>query len=115
VLAPIPFLVCQIILVLVLIIWRSKNQFSLCTFDIPPVSCLGSRSGATPELIRDRQEGLLYEPGDHQDLARKIEYIIQHPEEAQQMGERGFQRASRLFTVKRYSDRIFSLLKELIN
>jgi glycosyltransferase involved in cell wall biosynthesis len=75
---------------------------------------VGARSGATPELIRDCQEGLLYEPGDHHDLARKIEYIIQHPEEAQQMGERGFQRASRLFTVKRYSDRIYSLLKELI-
>lgn len=76
---------------------------------------VGARSGATPELIRDHQEGLLYEPGDHRDLARKIEYLIQHPEEARQMGKQGYKRASTELTVDRYSKQVYDLLQELIN
>jgi glycosyltransferase involved in cell wall biosynthesis len=74
---------------------------------------VGARSGATPELVRDRQEGLLYEPGDHQELARSIEYLMKHPEEAREMGEKGQQRAVREFTIEEYIDRVFNILAEL--
>ena len=40
-LAPVPFLVCQIILVLGLIIWRSQNRFSLWPFAIPKLPSWG--------------------------------------------------------------------------
>lgn len=75
---------------------------------------VGARSGATPELIRDHRDGPLYELGDHRDLARKIENLIQHPEEAREMGESGRARASREFTVQRYTESVYRLLRDLV-
>jgi L-malate glycosyltransferase len=35
-------------------------------------ACIASRTGGNPELIRDGETGLLFEPGNSEDLARKI-------------------------------------------
>ncbi|MFC1925712.1 glycosyltransferase family 4 protein [Chloroflexota bacterium] len=38
---------------------------------------IGSRIGAIPEVIRDKETGLLFAPGDSSDLARKINMLLQ--------------------------------------
>jgi glycosyltransferase involved in cell wall biosynthesis len=35
-------------------------------------ACIASRTGGNPELIRDEETGLLFEPGDSRDLAEKL-------------------------------------------
>ncbi len=81
-------------------------------FSSTPV--IGSRSGATPELVKEGFNGLLYEPGNHKELAERIQYLIAHSEEAQQMGRNGYEWALERFTVERYTDEIFALLKTVI-
>jgi glycosyltransferase involved in cell wall biosynthesis len=41
------------------------------------------------QIVDGCQCGMLVNPQDSQDLARAIEYLLTHPEEARQMGERG--------------------------
>lgn len=47
---------------------------------------IGSRLGAVADLIEDGSTGLLFEPGNHFDLAQKIETLSRSPEYAARMG-----------------------------
>lgn len=48
---------------------------------------IASRMGAMAELIKDNFTGLLFEPGNAQDLAQKMQWADEHPEEMQRMGK----------------------------
>ena len=75
---------------------------------------IGAQSGATPELLKDGFNGLLYAPGNHQDLAEKIKYLIDHSEEAKQMGANGFEWASKEFTIEKCASQVFDVLQEAV-
>lgn len=47
---------------------------------------VASRIGALAELVEDGCTGLLFEPGDDRDLARKLAWLLAHPDEAAGMG-----------------------------
>lgn len=49
---------------------------------------VATASTGSCELIRDRETGLLAKVGDPRDLAEKIAYVLENPEEARRMGER---------------------------
>lgn len=69
---------------------------------------------ATPELIKEGFNGLLYEPGDHQELAEKTKYLINHPEEASQMGKNGFREASEKYTIEKCANAVFDIFLKAI-
>lgn len=73
---------------------------------------IGTRSGANTELIKEGFNGLLYQPGNYQELAEKIKYLIGHPQEANQMGENGFKMASTKYTVEKCAGEILDVLQE---
>ena len=60
---------------------------------------VGSRVGGIPDLIDDGVEGLLVEPGDPEGLAQAIGRLLDAPEEARRMGERGRERRRREFDI----------------
>ncbi|MEM4204756.1 MAG: glycosyltransferase family 4 protein [Candidatus Methanomethylicaceae archaeon] len=76
---------------------------------------IGARSGGTVELIRDGFNGLLYTPGDCIELADKIWYLYEHPEEAQKMGENGKRFAEELCSEDKMEEKMLALLQEAIN
>ena len=49
-------------------------------------SCLGSLA----ELVKEGETGLLFKPGDVDDLRGKVEFLVQHPEECRRMGENAY-------------------------
>jgi glycosyltransferase involved in cell wall biosynthesis len=76
---------------------------------------VGARCGATPELIRENSNGLLYTPGDDQELARKIKFLIDNPEVARQMGENGRRWAQEEFTVEKYAGKVLEVFEEALS
>lgn len=47
---------------------------------------IGSRIGGIPELVKDNETGLTFEPGDSNDLFAKIEFLLDNPNLIVQMG-----------------------------
>jgi glycosyltransferase involved in cell wall biosynthesis len=47
---------------------------------------IASRLGAMQEIVEDGQTGLLFEPGNCHDLAAKVRWASEHPDEMRQMG-----------------------------
>ncbi len=43
-------------------------------------ACIASRTGGNPELIRDGETGLLFEPGNSQNLAEKLHRLLDSPD-----------------------------------
>ena len=71
---------------------------------------VGARSGGTAELIRDRENGFLYEPGDAEGLASILERLIELPAEARRVGQEARSWAEARFTRERFADEILACL-----
>ena len=74
---------------------------------------VGAASGATPELVHDGFNGLLYKSGDPGDLAAKLRFLSEHPKLLNQLGENGRAWASAHFTRERYAGEVINVLSTL--
>ena len=59
---------------------------------------VASRLGAMADIIEDGRTGLLFEPGNPQDLAARVQWMFEHEDEARTMG-----RAARLECENKYN------------
>jgi len=59
---------------------------------------IGANVGGIPDLIKDGENGFLVPPNDVEALAEKITYLIENPEVAREMGDRG-----KKFILNRFS------------
>lgn len=71
---------------------------------------IGTRSGGTPELIREGFNGYLYEPGDPKDLARRLRTFIDKPGLAAELGANGRRWALERFSEKRLGEDLWAIL-----
>jgi len=60
---------------------------------------IASNIGSLPYIIKDSYTGLLFQPGNSDDLRDKIVWIVNHPEEAKNWGKNGQQ-----LIAERYSE-----------
>jgi glycosyltransferase involved in cell wall biosynthesis len=56
------------------------------------------RHGAMLDYIEEKDTGVLYEPGDPEDIARALTWLLDHPAERQAIAARGFQAVRSLYT-----------------
>jgi glycosyltransferase involved in cell wall biosynthesis len=67
-----------------------------------------------PDLVEPGATGLLAEPGDPESLARSVLWLIEHPDEAREMGERGRDRVRPHFTRRVMCEALDELYGELL-
>lgn len=75
---------------------------------------IGANAGATPEIIKDRETGLLYNVDDPENLAETIIYAIEHKEEMRKIADQGRIYASEHFDLGHYAEAITGIYKKLI-
>ena len=51
--------------------------------------CVGANTEGIPEVINDNETGLLFEPGDADDLSDKLEILINNPDLRNKLGNKG--------------------------
>jgi glycosyltransferase involved in cell wall biosynthesis len=59
--------------------------------------CVASNIGGIKEILVDRENGLLVEPGKPRVLAERIAWLLEHPDEARRMGEAAARTAAERF------------------
>ena len=75
---------------------------------------IGSNTGGTRELIEDGVTGYLYQQGNIQELADKMEILLKCPEEIRRLGENAYHFVAEDFTAERNVERILEIYRELI-
>ena len=77
------------------------------------IPVIGSNSGGTLELIQDAVTGYLYEQGNPEDLANKMQLFIENPEYKKIYGKNAQKYAMDHFTIERCAKEIQQLYMEI--
>ena len=75
-----------------------------------PVIC--SRIGGLPEIVEEGVTGLLFEPGNVDQLADQIRYLWENPDVAIRMGQAGCDKAKREYSREKYFERLMDVYKK---
>jgi glycosyltransferase involved in cell wall biosynthesis len=96
------------------LVWPSEGYYE--TFGLAAVECfaqgipvIASNIGVMAEIVRDGETGLLYHPGDSLDLAAKVKWLWDRPEECERMGRN----ARKEYEEKYTADRSYKLLMDI--
>lgn len=60
--------------------------------------------GGIPEVVENKRNGILVEPGNQKEIADAIKYYIENKEEIKTQGENGYKRVKDFFPEKVFSD-----------
>jgi glycosyltransferase involved in cell wall biosynthesis len=63
---------------------------------------VGSRVGGIQEMVQDGATGFLVPPGDEASLAERLQWLLEHPREAEQMGRKAHDFAQRYFSTETF-------------
>ncbi|MDQ7799468.1 MAG: glycosyltransferase [Candidatus Edwardsbacteria bacterium] len=77
--------------------------------------CIASDVGGTPELVVDGETGILVDCGDAEQLAQKIEYLLDNPVVAKQMGLAGRKRLNDQFNLEKMVSNYIDLYHKTLN
>ena len=72
------------------------------------------RTGGVPEYIIPNETGLLADVGDEHELARRISWMVDHPDRRSEMGQKGRQLCEIRFNAQRQSDAYQDLYYRLL-
>jgi glycosyltransferase involved in cell wall biosynthesis len=96
------------------LVWPSEGYYE--TFGMVAIECfaqgipvVGSNIGVMAEIVKDGETGLLFNPGDPADLASKVEWLWNRPEESTRMGHN----ARFEFEKKYTSERNYKMLMDI--
>lgn len=67
---------------------------------------IGTKVGGIPHKVRDGWNGFLIDPADERQLANKIKYLIDHPEERKKIGANSRRYAEEEFDWKKVAERL---------
>jgi glycosyltransferase involved in cell wall biosynthesis len=79
------------------------------------VPVLASRLGAMAELIDEGRTGLLFRPGDPEDLAAKVRWAVEHPEAMTRMGAQARQVYEEKYTAEHNYQMLMNIYAEAIS
>ncbi len=75
---------------------------------------VASRISAIPEVIEDRKTGILFRPGNAQELAMAFK-LLESSEERKQLSKEGIERVKSLFSLERMTIETLSLYKNMVS
>ena len=76
---------------------------------------IGSRTGGIAEFIEDGVNGFLFEPGNADDLAEKIKFVIDNPEKAKSAAEKLHKKVKKYCNCEDYFAKLTSIYDDLVN
>lgn len=78
------------------------------------VPTVASRVGGLPEVVLDGETGLTATPGSSEELADKICYLLEHPDEAHRMALDGQARVRKMFDISNTSRGMYEIYEDVL-
>ena len=76
---------------------------------------VASRIGGIPELVVDGETGVLFEPGDADELRNHINRLMNDPSLRSRMGVAGRSRAEKQFSVDKHNANLLETYRTLVH
>jgi glycosyltransferase involved in cell wall biosynthesis len=74
---------------------------------------IASNIGSFPEIVEQDITGLLFEVGNSDDLAEKMEYLLDNKDKIVTMGKKAREKVETEFSPQRHYDLLIELFKKL--
>jgi glycosyltransferase involved in cell wall biosynthesis len=94
-------------------IWPEPFARVLLEGMISGLVVVATPTGGTPEIVLDGENGLLFTPGNPEELAQKIARLVDDPESRRELAEAGKQTIMERFTVTIMMDEMESFLQDV--
>jgi glycosyltransferase involved in cell wall biosynthesis len=93
-----------------------EEPFSLVALEAVATAkpVVATRAGGVPEFVLGGETGLLIPPRDPQALAEALIKLIDNPQLACAMGQKGRLRVEKLFTAQRYAKDVAQILSDAL-
>lgn len=75
---------------------------------------VGFDTGGIPDMVHPGKTGLLAKPQDSKDLAKQIQWMINHPDERRQMGMNARQFVEQEYTLEIQAEKYIDLYKKIL-
>ncbi|MFY7866997.1 glycosyltransferase family 4 protein [Roseateles sp.] len=95
-------------------IWYENFPRTLVEALAAGLPVIASRIGALADLVRDGETGLLFNPGDSDDLSRVLTWAAQHPQEMAQMGRQARIEYEAHYTPQKNLAQLLAIYEEAI-
>lgn len=79
------------------------------------IPCISTNEGGIPAIIEDGKTGYIVEKHSPEEIAKKIEYLIDHPEKRIAMGKAGKEKFLKEFTLDKFENRMKDILEDCIS
>lgn len=79
------------------------------------ITCIASDEGGIPDIIDDGNTGYIVPKKNANTIADKIEYLYNHPEVNEQLGENGYNKYKEKFTLSVFERNFTEILTEIVN
>ncbi len=76
---------------------------------------IGGNTGATPEIIEHKKNGLIYEQGNPADLADKIAWAVTHPQETLEIRKYAYEHSYEKYTVEENASDILKIFNKVLS
>lgn len=73
--------------------------------------CISTNEGGITGIIEEGKTGFIVEKHSPQQLAEKIEYLIDHPDVCREMGKAGKEKFLKEFTLEKFEERMKEILE----
>lgn len=74
---------------------------------------VSTRLGTVPDVVKEGEYGLLYDYGNLDEFARKIEWMIAHKKERDEMGRKAFDALCRDYSEEQHMQKLLSLFENI--
>lgn len=88
--------------------WYENCPMSVLESQMYGTPVIGSNIGGIPELICDKKDGLLFEPGNVEDLVDKIRYLYENPEVLLKFSYQSIEK-SKKFSIEKYTEELLDI------
>jgi len=102
------------------LIWPSEGYYE--TFGLVAVECfaqgipvIASNIGVLSEIVKDGKTGLLFNPGDSDELVEKVKWLWTHPEESKRMGQNARREYEEKYTAERNYQMLMDIYQKVID
>lgn len=92
--------------------WYENSPMSVLEAFLMGMPVIGARIGGIPELVKDNETGLTFEPGNSKDLASKIEYMVNNPVKTAEMGEKAEKYVRQELNAEKHYQKLMEIYKQ---
>ena len=96
-------------------LWFDNTPMSVYESQSYARAVIASRIGSLPEQVIDGVNGLLFDPGDPEDLKEKMAILLDDPLKSQAMGQYARERLAAELSPERHLEQLTSLFQTLVN